>query len=45
MNDFREQLKIIEEQNIIFINPLNFEKSLKSKKSKRKILLDVSATN
>ena len=41
MNDFREQLKIIEEQNIIFINPLNFEKSLKSKKSKRKILLTI----
>ena len=29
------------ECNIIFINPLNFEKSLKSKKSKRKILLTI----
>ena len=41
MNDFKEHLKIIEENNITFINPKNFEYELKNNKSKRKILLTI----
>ena len=38
---FREQLNIIEEEGIKFIHPDNFEKSIKEKKSERKILFTV----
>ena len=41
MNDFLHHLKIIEENNITFINPNNFEYELKNNKSKRKILLTI----
>ena len=41
LKDFKEHLKIIEENNISFVNPKNFEEELKSKKSKRKILLTI----
>ena len=33
IKDFIEQLKIIEKENIQFINPKNFEESLINKKS------------
>ena len=38
---FKEQLNIIEEEGIKFIHPDNFEKSIKEKKSERKILFTV----
>ena len=41
MGDFLNHLKIIEENNIRFINPLNFEKELKKNKTQRKILLTI----
>ena len=41
INDFIKQLKIIEENNIEFVNPRNFEVDLKEKKKKRKILLTI----
>ncbi len=41
MNDFLEHIKIIEENNINFINPKNFENELKNNKSQRKILLTI----
>ena len=41
INDFKEHLKIIEESNIKFINPKNFEDELKNNKSERKILLTI----
>jgi peptidoglycan/xylan/chitin deacetylase (PgdA/CDA1 family) len=41
IKDFIEQLKIIEKENIQFINPKNFEESLINKKSIRKILLTI----
>ena len=41
INDFKEHLKIIEENKIKFINPKDFENELKSNKSQRKILLTI----
>ncbi len=38
---FKEQLKIIESENIQFINPKNFKENLYQNKKKRKILLTI----
>ena len=39
INDFLQHLKIIEDNNILFVDPKNFEHELKNNKNKRKILL------
>jgi len=41
INDFKEHLKIIYENKMIFINPNNFENELRNNKKQRKILLTV----
>ena len=41
MNDFKNHLKIIEENDIRFVNPKNFENELKNNKNARKILLTI----
>ena len=41
ISDFLEHIKIIEENNINFINPKNFENELKNNKTQRKILLTI----
>ncbi len=41
IKDFLEHIKIIEENNINFINPKNFENELKKNKTQRKILLTI----
>ena len=41
INDFKEHLKIIENDKISFINPKNFENEIKNNKKKRKILLTI----
>ena len=41
INDFREQLNLIKSQQMLFINPNNFEEYLKSKKNTKKILLTI----
>jgi len=41
LKDFKEHLRIIEEKNISFVNPNNFEQDLKNNKNQRKILLTV----
>ena len=41
IKDFIEQLKIVEKENIEFINPKNFKDNLVNKKNKRKILLTI----
>ena len=41
INDFLEHIKIIEENNINFINPKNFENELRNNKAQRKILLTI----
>ncbi len=41
VNDFLEHIKIIERNNINFVNPSNFENELKNNKKKRKILLTI----
>ena len=41
IKDFKEHIKIIEENNIKFINPKNFEKELKNNKLQKKILLTI----
>jgi peptidoglycan/xylan/chitin deacetylase (PgdA/CDA1 family) len=41
LNDFIKHLKIIEDNNIQFINPKNFEDELKNNKRKRKMLLTI----
>ena len=38
IQDFKNHIKIIEKENIEFINPKNFEKELRSNKLKRKVL-------
>jgi len=38
---FKEQLKIIENEGIKFINPYNFEESLSKEKNERKLLLTI----
>jgi len=41
INDFIEHLKILEENEIHFVNPKNFENELKNNKTQRKILLTI----
>ena len=41
MSDFLEHIKIIEENNINFVNPKNFVNELKNNKTQRKILLTI----
>ncbi len=41
MNDFLQHLKIIENNDMSFVNPKNFEHELKNSKNKRKILLTI----
>ena len=41
IKDFEEHLKIIEKNNILFVNPKNFENDLRLNKGKRKILLTI----
>ena len=41
INNFKKQLEIIENSGIEFVNPKNFEISLKKNKKKRKILLTI----
>ena len=38
LKDFIEHIKIIEESNVSFVNPNNFEEELKKNKLKRKFL-------
>ena len=41
LKDFKEHIRIIEEGNVNFVNPKNFEEELKNNKLKRKILLTI----
>ena len=41
INDFNEHLRIVEESNIKYVNPKNFENELKNNKLQRKILLTI----
>ena len=41
INDFKTHLQIIEENNIKFINPKDFENELQKNKLQRKILLTI----
>ena len=41
INDFKEHIKIIEDNNIKFINPKDFENELMNNKLERKILLTI----
>ena len=41
IKDFKEHLKIIEQNKIKFINPRDFENELKNNKLKRKVLLTI----
>ena len=41
IKDFKKQLEIIKIENISFVNPKDFKKSLISKKGTRKILLTI----
>ena len=41
LKDFKEHLKIIQENKINFVNPKNFENDLINKKTQRKILLTI----
>ena len=41
INDFIEHLKILENEEILFINPKNFENELKNNKAQRKVLLTI----
>ena len=41
INDFKEHLRIIEQNNIKFINPNDFEKELVNNKLQKKILLTI----
>ena len=41
MNAFKKQLEMIENENIVFVNPKKFEDSLNSLKNKRKLLLTI----
>ena len=41
IEDFKKHLKMIENENIYFINPKNFENELVTKKKSRKILLTI----
>ena len=41
IEDFKKHIKILQENNIQFINPKNFEKEIKNNKKQRKILLTI----
>ena len=41
LKDFKEHIKIIQENGINFIDPKNFEDELKNNKTTRKILLTI----
>ena len=41
INDFKEHLKIIEENGLKFIDPRNFENEIKKNKTQRKVLLTI----
>ena len=41
IHEFRSHLEIIKEKNFVFVNPNNFEESIKSKKKQKKILLTI----
>ncbi len=41
IDDFKKHLEIIKKENIIFINPKNFDKMLNSENQKRKVLLTI----
>ena len=41
INDFIEHLKILENEEFLFINPKNFENELKNNKTQRKVLLTI----
>ena len=41
MSDFLEHIKIIQENNIHFVNPKNFENELQNNKAQRKVLLTI----
>ncbi len=41
INDFLQHLEIIENNNMLFVNPKNFENELRNNKNKRKILLTI----
>ena len=41
IKDFIEHLKILENNNIVFVNPKNFENELKNNKLQRKVLLTI----
>ena len=41
INAFKEHLKLIESNEIHFVNPKNFEIELKNNKKKRKVLLTI----
>ncbi len=41
INEFKKHLEIIEENNITFVHPKNFENALKNDKTQRKILLTI----
>ena len=41
INDFKKHLKIIQENEIYFVNPKNFENELKNNKKQRKVLLTI----
>ena len=41
LQDFKEHIKLIKENDIEFINPMNFEEELKNNKMKRKILITI----
>ena len=41
INDFLEHIRIIEDNNIHFINPKNFKDEIKNNKNQRKILLTI----
>jgi peptidoglycan/xylan/chitin deacetylase (PgdA/CDA1 family) len=41
INDFKNHIKVIEENKIKFVNPNNFEEELKNNKTQRKILLTI----
>ena len=40
-DDFQEHIKEIKNNKIAFINPNNFENSIKNQKHKRKILIEI----
>ena len=41
INDFKKQIEIIQNNNIKFINPKNFDVALNKNKKERKILLTI----